>query len=130
MSYVVSKTIILFNRVQHLPVEDLASTDLPPVMSTKISSSALQMVLLSPTFLHFLSRSPQSSLAVGPLLHPDRVLAVMLGVKDSQILPEHKAGKNAHQFICWINSTFEVCVLKEGPKEWADLTVPILNIEA
>ena len=60
-------------------------------MEEEIYQSRLQIVLLSPNFLAFVYKNP--GMVVGKLLHPDRVLAVMLGVKDSQILPEHRAGK-------------------------------------
>jgi hypothetical protein len=59
-------------------------------MEEGIYASRLQLVLLSPNFLAFVAKNPATPL--GRLLHPDRVLAVMLGVKDSQILPEHRTG--------------------------------------
>ena len=63
---------------------------LPPHIEEEIYQSRLQIVLLSPTLLEFMSRYP--SLLIGRLLHPDRVLAIMLGVKDSLITPEHRSG--------------------------------------
>ena len=86
-------------RVRHLPIEDLASHVLPPSMEEGIYQSRLQLVLLSPNFLSFVAKNPSTPL--GRLLHPDRVLAVMLGVKDNQILPEHRSGLSS--FSQWIH---------------------------
>ena len=63
---------------------------LPQHIEEEIYQSRLQIVLLSPTLLQFISRQP--SLVIGRLLHPDRVLAIMLGVKDSLITAEHRSG--------------------------------------
>ena len=63
---------------------------LPQHIEDEIYQSRLQIVLLSPTLLQFLSRCP--TLPIGRLLHPDRVLAIMLGVKDSLITAEHRSG--------------------------------------
>lgn len=86
-------------RVRHLPIEDLASHVLPPSMEEGIYQSRLHLVLLSPNFLSFVAKNPSTPL--GRLLHPDRVLAVMLGVKDNQILPEHRSGLSS--FSQWIH---------------------------
>ena len=75
-------------RVRHLPVEDLADCLLPPHMEKEITSSRLQMILLSPTLLQFLARN--SNVVIGRLLHPDRVIAIMLGVRDSQITAQNR----------------------------------------
>ena len=74
----------------HLPIEDLVENVLPQQIEDEIHSSRLQMVLLSPQFLDFLQSHPTS--VIGRLLHPDRVIAIMLGVKDSKIKPEHRNG--------------------------------------
>ena len=81
--------ITLF-RVRHLPLEDMGDCSLPQHIEDEIYQSRLQIVLLSPTLLQFLSRCP--TLPIGRLLHPDRVLAIMLGVKDSLITAEHRSG--------------------------------------
>ena len=86
-----SKFVLFNNRVRHLPLEDMGDCVLPHHIEEEIFQSRLQIVLLSPTLLQFLSRCP--SLPIGRLLHPDRVLAIMLGVKDSLITQEHRSGK-------------------------------------
>ena len=73
-----------------MPLEDLAGNVIPPSMEEDIYQSRLQIVLLSPIFLDFLYKNP--TYVFGKLLHPDRVLAIMLGVKDAKIKPEHRAG--------------------------------------
>ena len=76
--------------LSHLPLEDLAGNVIPSSMEEDIYQSRLQIVLLSPIFLDFLYKNP--TYVFGKLLHPDRVLAIMLGVKDAKIKPEHRAG--------------------------------------
>ena len=65
-------------RVRHLPVEDFIDCILPAPIEREISGSRLQLVLLSPTLLQVLTR--HSNAPVGRLLHPDRVIAIMLGM--------------------------------------------------
>ncbi len=77
-------------------MEDLAESVLPPSMEEGIYQSRLQLVLLSPNFLSFVAKNGgsggRSAPAIGRLFHPDRVIAIMLGVKDSQITQEHRTG--------------------------------------
>ena len=47
-------------------------------MEREISGSRLQLVLLSPTLLQVLARNSNTSV-MGRFLHPDRVIAIMLG---------------------------------------------------
>ena len=68
----------LYYRVRHLPVEDFIDSLLPPQMEREISGSRLQLVLLSPTLLQVLARNSNTSV-MGRFLHPDRVIAIMLG---------------------------------------------------
>ena len=85
--------------MRHLPVEDFIDCLLPPQIEKEITASRLQLVLLSPTMLRVLARN--SSTPVGRLLHPDRVIAIMLGVRDAQILPEHR--NSLISFSQWIH---------------------------
>ena len=77
----------------------MADCLLPPPMEKEITSSRLQLILLSPTLLQFLARN--SNFSVGRLLHPDRVIAIMLGVRDSQISPQIR--QNLVSFAQWIH---------------------------
>ena len=92
-------TTLIFSRVRHLPVEDMADCLLPPPMEKEITSSRLQLILLSPTLLQFLARN--SNFSLGRLLHPDRVIAIMLGVRDAQISPQIR--QNLVSFAQWIH---------------------------
>ena len=90
--------------VRHLPVEDLASA-LPGRLEAEILNSRLQVVVVSPVFLQWVYRNP--SLLVGRLLQQDRVIALLLGVREEQggwailpgnlfqptilVLPEHRS---------------------------------------
>jgi hypothetical protein len=82
-----------------LPVEDLAGCLLPSHIEEEICSSRLQLVLLSPILLQFLARHPQC--VVGRFLHPERVIAIMLGVRDAQMLGEHR--RSLLTFAQWIH---------------------------
>ena len=79
--------------IRHLPVEDLSGgsgNSFPQRIETEIFyESRLQLVLISPTLLQFLFKNP--TFVLGKLLYPDRVLAVMLGVHDRQVQPEHRS---------------------------------------
>ena len=78
----------------------MADCLLPPPMEKEITSSRLQLILLSPTLLQFLARN--SNFSVGRLLHPDRVIAIMLGVRDSQISTQIRQ-QNLVSFSQWIH---------------------------
>ncbi len=100
-------------RVRHLPAEDLAAalpSSLPASTEREVRQSKLQLCLISPSLLHFLSeerarRNPRFSLSA-VLPEPDRVLAVMLGVRDDQIGPAHRAalaGESGDSFSEWVH---------------------------
>ena len=78
----------------------MADCLLPPPMEKEITSSRLQLILLSPTLLQFLARN--SNFSLGRLLHPDRVIAIMLGVRDAQISPQIRQ-QNLLSFSQWIH---------------------------
>lgn len=78
----------------------MSDCQLPPHMEKEIASSRLQMVLLSPTLLQFLARN--TNIIIGKLLHPDRVIAIMLGVRDSQITAHHR-NHSLVSFVQWIH---------------------------
>ena len=69
-------------------------------MEKEITSSRLQLILLSPTLLQFLARN--SNVVIGRLLHPDRVIAIMLGVRDSQITAQNRHSALV-SFAQWIH---------------------------
>ena len=89
--------------MRHLPLEDMGECVLPAHIEEEIYQSRLQIVLLSPTLLQFICRHP--SLLIGRLLHPDRVIAIMLGVKDNLITAEHRSG-TVRVRICSVLKTF------------------------
>ncbi len=93
--------------MRHLPAEDVASTSpelLPSSASRDLRESRLQLCLLSPSLLHFLSSAHAAtgfSLGGSVVTNPDRVVAIMLGVRDDQITSEHRAGLGS--FSHWIH---------------------------
>jgi len=81
-------------KVRHFPAEDLASaatTAMPSEPASFLRNSKLQLLLVSPNLLSFLAE--EEDFVLGGQLYPDRVLAVMLGVGDDQISPDHRRSK-------------------------------------
>ena len=74
--------------VRHLPVEDITEL-LPARTETEIFSARLQLVIVSPLFLQWVYRKPGQ--LVGRLLQQDRVIALLLGVQEEQVTPEHRS---------------------------------------
>ena len=74
--------------VRHLPVEDL-SCHLPTRMESELFNARLQLVIVSPLFLQWIYKNPAQ--LVGRLLQQDRVIALLLGVREEQVLSEHRS---------------------------------------
>ena len=104
-----------YYRVRHLPVEDFIDSLLPPQMEREISGSRLQLVLLSPTLLQVLARNSNTSV-MGRFLHPDRVIAIMLG---KYLIVNFTGGKNVKFSISRI--FFQVSAM---PKSYPNIAPP------
>ena len=74
--------------VRHLPVEDL-TCHLPTSLESEMFNARLQLVIVSPLFLQWIYKNPAQ--LVGRLLQQDRVIALLLGVREEQVLPEHRS---------------------------------------
>jgi hypothetical protein len=74
--------------VRHLPVEDITEL-LPARTEAEIYAARLHLVIVSPGFLHWVYRNPGQ--LVGRLLQQDRVIALLLGVQEEQVTPEHRS---------------------------------------
>ncbi|KAJ8940957.1 hypothetical protein NQ318_006808 [Aromia moschata] len=59
-------------------------------LSEKTSGVKLQLVVVCPSFLEFISENIEESCALGKLLLADRTLALLLGVSDSDLSDAHK----------------------------------------
>ncbi|KAJ8937371.1 hypothetical protein NQ314_011919 [Rhamnusium bicolor] len=59
-------------------------------LAEKSSGVKLQLVVLCPSFLEFISEHPDESYALGRLLLADRTLALLLGVTDNDLTEIHK----------------------------------------
>ena len=75
-------------QVRHLPVEDL-SCHLPTRMEADLFNARLQLVIVSPVFLQWVYKNPAQ--LVGRILQQDRVLALLLGVREEQVTAEHRS---------------------------------------
>ena len=74
--------------VKHLPVEDMTCL-LPAKLESEIYNARLQLVIVSPLFLQWVYKNPNQ--LVGRLLQQDRVIALLLGVREEQVLSEHRS---------------------------------------
>jgi len=74
--------------VKHLPVEDMTCL-LPAKLESEIYNARLQLVIVSPLFLQWVYKNPNH--LVGRLLQQDRVIALLLGVREEQVLAEHRS---------------------------------------
>jgi len=74
--------------VKHLPVEDMTCL-LPAKLESEIYNARLQLVIVSPLFLQWVYKNPNQ--LVGRLLQQDRVIALLLGVREEQVLAEHRS---------------------------------------
>ena len=75
-------------QVKHLPVEDL-TCHLPSRLESEMFNARLQLVIVSPLFLQWVYSHPAQ--LVGRLVQQDRVIALLLGVREEQVLPEHRS---------------------------------------
>ena len=74
--------------MKHLPVEDMTCL-LPAKLESEIYNARLQLVIVSPLFLQWVYKNPNQ--LVGRLLQQDRVIALLLGVREEQVLSEHRS---------------------------------------
>ena len=73
--------------VKHLPVEDMTCL-LPAKLESEIYNARLQLVIVSPLFLQWVYKNPNQ--LVGRLLQQDRVIALLLGVREEQVCVKGK----------------------------------------
>ncbi|XP_046406145.1 uncharacterized protein LOC124171042 isoform X2 [Ischnura elegans] len=66
-------------------------TSIPIAMEEKMAGVRLQIVIICPLFLDYLFQHPEPVSAIGRLLCPERVIAMLLGVEESSITEEHRA---------------------------------------
>lgn len=77
------------HRIQHLGVEEAISNGEPNFLE-KSTSVKLQLIVLCPSFLEFVSGNPEECKILGKILLSDRTLALLLGVHDSDLQEVHK----------------------------------------
>lgn len=58
-------------------------------MESELFNARLQLVIVSPLFLQWIYKNPAQ--LVGRLLQQDRVIALLLGVREEQVLSEHRS---------------------------------------
>ncbi|XP_049821513.1 phosphoinositide 3-kinase adapter protein 1 isoform X2 [Aethina tumida] len=76
-------------KIQELGVEEIIENkDLKP-LTDKTSGVKLQLIVIDPSLLEFISQHAEESQKLGSILLPDRTLALLLGVKDSDLTEEH-----------------------------------------
>ena len=74
-------------------LEDVVGSKvLPYGFEEKMTHVKLQIVIICPQFLHHIYENPEPATKLGRLLQPDRVLAMLLGVDESAVTEQHRAG--------------------------------------
>jgi len=74
-------------------LEDVVGPQVVPhAIEAKMMGVKLQIVILCPQFLHHIYENPGPATTLGRLLQPDKVLAMLLGVEDSAVTEQHRAG--------------------------------------
>lgn len=63
------------------------------IQNERLSKAHLQIVIVCPEFLKKISEQPGPASILGTLLHPARVLAMLLGVTDDMVNVQHRTGK-------------------------------------
>ncbi|KAJ8875860.1 hypothetical protein PR048_023763, partial [Dryococelus australis] len=66
-------------------------------LEEKMVHVKLQIVIVCPQFLEHIFQNPGPGTALGKLLQPDRVLAMLLGVSEDHILEQHRAALMSYQ---------------------------------
>ncbi|KAI4459417.1 bank1/pik3ap1 family member [Holotrichia oblita] len=84
------KFIILF-RVHHLCIEDIieANGEIRFILE-KTAAVKLQLIVICPDFLDQIAKNLNKMSCLSKLLYPNRILALLLGVTDNDILDIHK----------------------------------------
>ncbi|XP_018564271.1 phosphoinositide 3-kinase adapter protein 1 isoform X2 [Anoplophora glabripennis] len=79
-------------KIQYLDLEEAIkkSPEEYKEVADKTSGVKLQLVVVCPSFLEFISENPEESCNVGKLLLADRTLALLLGVADTDLNDVHK----------------------------------------
>lgn len=62
-------------------------------LTHKYSGVKLQIVVVCPSFLQFISSHPEECSVIGKILLADRTLALLLGVTDEDLTDVHKKGR-------------------------------------
>lgn len=74
-------------------LEDVVGPQVVPLaIEEKMTHVKLQIVIICPQFLHHIYENPGPATTLGRLLQPDRVLAMLLGVDESAVTEQHRAG--------------------------------------
>lgn len=83
-------------RIQYLDIEEAIkrSPEEYKEVAEKTSGVKLQLVVVCPSFLEFISENPEESGSFGKLLLADRTLALLLGVGDADLNDVHKKGNS------------------------------------
>ncbi|KAK7873874.1 hypothetical protein R5R35_005736 [Gryllus longicercus] len=85
-------------KILNLGVEDIVGTgNMSVAMEEKMVRVKLQIVILCPQFLEHIYDNPAPASILTRLLQPDRVLAMLLGVEESNITEQHQAVLPSYQ---------------------------------
>lgn len=82
-----------FSRVHHLCIEDIieANGEIRFILE-KTAAVKLQLIVICPDFLDQIAKNLNKMSCLSKLLYPNRILALLLGVTDNDIVDIHKNG--------------------------------------
>ncbi|XP_069668608.1 phosphoinositide 3-kinase adapter protein 1 isoform X2 [Periplaneta americana] len=85
-------------KIMCVGLEDIVGPQVLPLANEeRMMNVKLQIVILCPQFLHHIYENPGPATTLGRLLHPDRVLAMLLGVDESAVTEQHRAALISYQ---------------------------------
>lgn len=85
-------------KIMCVGLEDIVGSQVLPLANEeRMMNVKLQIVILCPQFLHHIYENPGPATTLGRLLHPDRVLAMLLGVDESAVTEQHRAALISYQ---------------------------------
>lgn len=81
-------------RIQYLGADDIIRKTEEDIkdLTTKSCGVKLQLIVVCPSFLEFISLHPEECAILGKILLADRTLALLLGVNDEDLIEVHKNG--------------------------------------
>lgn len=84
---------IIYYRILSLAIEDICQPGpVPKHLEEKLKNAKLEILILCPVFIQYIIQYPEHGIKLAKNVRPDRVLAMLLGVEESTVSDDLKAG--------------------------------------